>query len=275
LRKPHREAAEKVQRIIHLCREVEAKGFNPFEVDVKAELETLRSLLPFWVKPSQLRLDGEALSGLSRVVELQEEWVRVRSRLRILDPETVKAIIGELSIPKLAEAFLRAWTPTVRIEMITRERLREAASYWARLKPRSNQLEEWKPPEGGEAREAADVKSLGISLGEDFEEELQRVFRSLLEEAEKAGGEISYWDFVKEETFRETVATAYMVSFLATYGYVKLVFNPLTGEMKLKPTPETAGKPKSGSSVAIPLDKSLLGGLRVERGGKSRLRPQG
>jgi len=255
------EARDRALRIVHLCREVEAKGFNPFEVDVKEELEALRSLLPAWVKPSDLTLDGEALRSLSKVVELQDEWVRVRSKLRILDPETVKTRIAELTIPQLAEVFLKAWKPTVKIEVLTLERLKEAASYWVRLKPRSLPPEALEAPRMVEAEVSPEtVKALGLTLSGDFRRLLEETFQKLSAEAEKAGGEISYWDFVRAETFRETVLKAYMVSFLATYGYVQLTLDRLKGELKLKPTPETAGKPKGEYSVAIPLDKFMVGG---------------
>ena len=258
-RRELREAVERVKRIVHLCREVESKGFNPFEVDVKAELEALRSLLPLWGKPSELRLDGEALSSLSKVVELQDEWVRTRSRLRILDPEMVKARVLELSIPKLAEAFLHAWTPIVRVEALTAERLKEAASYWVRLKPRLRMPEIQEKREMLEARADREaVKALGIALSEDFERRLQQVFQELLEQAERSGGELSYWSFVRAESFRETVVRAYLVSFLTTYGYARLIVDQASGELRLKPTPETAGKPRGEYSVAIPLDREQV-----------------
>ena len=253
------QAEERILRIIHLCREVEAKGFNPFEVDVAGELEVLRRLLPGWVKPSELTLDGEALRGLARVVELQDEWVRARSRLRILDPETVRERVAELTIPQLAEAFLKAWRPTVRIEVLTGERLREAASYWVRLKPKSRLPE---PPalKEGEAEASGEaLKSLGLSLSEDFRGMLEETFRQLKAEAERAGGEIPYWNFVRAGSFRETVARAYLVSFLATYGYAEIVEDRLAGSLRLKPTPGRAERLGGGYSIAIPLDR---GGVR-------------
>lgn len=256
-----REAKDRALRIVHLCREVETKGFNPFEVDVKEELEALRSLLPAWVKPSDLTLDGEALRGLSRVVGLQDEWVRARSKLRILDPETVKARIAELTIPQLARIFLKAWKPTVKIEVLTPERLKEAASYWARLKPRGLLPEPSEAPRIVEAEISSEaVKALGLRLGENFRRLMEETFQELLVKVKEAEGEISYWDFVKAESFRETVLKAYMVSFLSTYGYVQLTLDKLTGELKLKPTPETAGKPRGECSIAIPLDKSAIRG---------------
>lgn len=256
-----REAKDRALRIVHLCREVETKGFNPFEVDVKEELEALRSLLPAWVKPSDLTLDGEALRGLSRVVGLQDEWVRARSKLRILDPETVKARIAELTIPQLARIFLKAWKPTVKIEVLTPERLKEAASYWARLKPRGLLPEPSEAPRIVEAEISSEaVKALGLRLGENFRRLMEETFQELLVKVKEVEGEISYWDFVKAESFRETVLKAYMVSFLSTYGYVQLTLDKLTGELKLKPTPETAGKPRGECSIAIPLDKSAIRG---------------
>lgn len=252
------EAREHVLRIIHLCGEVERKGYNPFEVDVKEELDYLRRLLPSWRKPSDLILDGEALRGLSRVVELQDEWVKERSRLRILDPETVKERIGEASIPQLASLFFKVWKPIVRLETLTRERLEEAASYWVKLKPRSFKQPKESPIPGREEASAETIRALGLSLGVDFRKLMEEVFLEFKARAERLGGEISYWDFVRAQSFRETVVRAYVVSFLATYGYVQLSQDRLTGELRLKPSLE-AGKPGEGFSLAIPIDRDVVG----------------
>jgi hypothetical protein len=247
-----RELKEKALRIIHLCRDVESKGFNPFEVDVKEEAENLRRLLDFWEKIEDLKLDGEALSSLAKVVELQEQWVKRRSRLQALDPETVKAKVSELTIPKLAEAFLRAWNPLVGLETLTVDRIKEAVQYWAQLKPLSERAEALKEFQLELPASSASIQE--VNLGEDFERRLRETLSELEEKAEKSGGEVNYWEFVKAKDFRETVLKAYVVSFLVTYGYINLRIESLEGEAWLSLSGKRV-KPLKEASIAISLEK--------------------
>lgn len=243
-------------RVISLCETVERRGINPFEVEVKEVLDSLRLLLTGWKSFEELCLDAEAINNLSKVVKLQGEWIKRRSALHGVDPETVESRVAKLKPEELAGVFLGAWHPLVRLEKLSLERLKEAFHYWKGLPPRGTRGEDFPVPSSEVSATMDDVLKM-ISEGENFNQILQDFWEELCLKAKETGGRISYWDFVKGENFAKLVARAYLTSFLLTYGYAQLEVDPLEGDITLIPNPEPAPKENIGSSVAIALDRLL------------------
>jgi hypothetical protein len=222
-------------RIIDLCKTVDQRGIDPFEVDVYELFQRLRKILPKISDWDEFYLDIEAVLGLSGVVFQQGEWVKHRSSLLYFDPLLVMWKINALSSRELAEILARSWHPIVGMECLTPAGIREAMEYWTNLPSlaeRGAKLDAVETLTGELA--LRELAKLGLVVEEGFTETLEKFWRELKRAAGEKG-EISYWDFVRARTFEETVGKAWLVSFLVSYGYATLEVKPLEDEIILRP----------------------------------------
>lgn len=239
-----KKASEELLRIIELCREVEEKGIDPFQVDVPGYLRRLREYLSGWEGLEELLRDAEALNRLSRVVKLQENWVRRRSSMLYIDPMMVELKVKTLDREELARAFIKAHRPIVALNQLTPERLKEAAEYWRRLLPLEERLAYSFP----EARETITSTSLRVSRGVEFQELVAELWGEL-----RKKGRTSYWDFVTLPSFKETAERAFLTSFLVTWGYARLELDPLSGEAYLRAHKHPVSPLKQPGCRSLPL----------------------
>lgn len=127
-------------RIISLCLSVERKSSNPFEVEVKKALETLRKYLPHWRALEDFTLDAETLNRISSIVRLQGNWIKHRSTRLFVDPLLIELKIKALEPKKLAKIFRKSWHPVVEMNRLSRRRVKEAIDYWNQLLPIDERL---------------------------------------------------------------------------------------------------------------------------------------
>jgi len=241
-----KEARRELENIIELCEEVEAGKLDPFAVPIEDLISLVRRLFPLWEEPEDLSLDARAVEAISGVIKRQSEWVKERSTRLYRDPFLIEDRLEELSPEALASIFLKTWHPIVELEQISLFSLDRAMKYWLELP----ELEERKPKE--ELAPAMPPPEEGEVEVESVEEALDSLWLELREKAR--GGSVRYWDFVRADTYAETVRRAYLTSFLITYGYAVLDVDPLEGELILKPRRRPRRRPKEkGTSVAIPI----------------------
>lgn len=246
---------EDLLRIIELCRVVEAQGVDPFEVDVKKSLLTLKKYLPGLKLIDELLLDAEALNRLASIIRLQRDWVAYRASSLYIDPLVVELKIRISSPEDMARALVKSWHPIASLGQISPKKLTDAFDYWNTLLPLSERFTT--PPEGVMLEPGEfDLEDL-VKLKAVSEEEFQSFLQSLFVELQsKVGpeGRIRYDEFVYVEDFKETVLRAYLTSFLVSEGLAYLHVNPLEDEAHLIPRvpgepPST--KPSSSKIVAI------------------------
>ncbi|MBI4344601.1 MAG: hypothetical protein HY555_03335 [Euryarchaeota archaeon] len=246
---------EELLRIIALCRAVERRGVDPFQVDVGRSIEKLRRYLPRWRLPEELLLDAEALNRIAAIVRLQGDWLKHRASALYIDPILVELKIRMLEPERLASVFFRSWHPIVALEQLSEKRLEEGLDYWNSLLPLAERLRE-EAPSGGE---------LGLLTREDLvnlrtfsEVEFKDLLKKILEElrAMAKGGKVSYREFIYRGTFAEAVERAYLTSFLVTDGYVELDVKHLEEEIFLRPLerPIPLEERTKVYSVPVPLD---------------------
>lgn len=258
---------EDLLRVVEMCRTVEVRGVNPFEVDVKASLEKLKKLLPNWRFLDELLLDAEAINGISSIIKLQSDWIKHRSSSLYIDPLFVELKIRLLDSKTMSKAFLDAWHPIVEINQVFPQRLRKAIDYWNGLPPLN---ERWKEDFTSGSTlgplEVDDLIKLKVLSLKDFDERIKRLLKELMSKL-IARDRIDYWDFIYADTFEETLERAYVVSFILTEGFVTLINDPLEERTFIVPLRETRDSSAKKRSISLPIafDYEYWRRIREER----------
>jgi hypothetical protein len=253
-RSSKKRAREELLRIIDLCESIEAKGGDPFDVNVRREFEKLREYLRMWKKPPELVLDAKTVNKLASLIKLQDRWVKYRSTGLFLDPLLVELKIRSLRSETLANALARAWHPIITLEQLTLGRLKEGLEYWRKLTPLEGRGKGLPSPEGMGEMPFEELLRLGFVSETAFNQMLNELWDELKEKA--AGGKIDYWEFIFADSYEETLRRAYLTSFLLTLGYGTLEVDPIKDERFIVPfkKPVQASQ-KQAVSVPIAMNK--------------------
>jgi hypothetical protein len=246
---------KELKEIIETCDAISERKFNPFFLDVKLGVETLRQYFPHWELFEDNCRDAHTLNRLSEVVRLQNTQLKFQSSALYADPEFVARKIERMSEKRLAEVFLQSWHPLTELEQLTNEAVSGSLDYWNLLSPIE---ERWKRREflRGKEPEAADSSTLtGLGIhGEEFGKQLTALWNELGRFHGTDRRPVEYWRFVRTASYQETVQRAYFVSFLVTYGYAKL--HTEGDQLLLIPQDQPSGKPAAGGvSFPIPIPK--------------------
>jgi hypothetical protein len=240
---------EQLLRIINFCKTIEREGTNPFDLDVKRSLETLKQYLPHWKLLADLLLDVEAIEEISKIIELQGKWIKDRSSSFFIDPLLIELKIKLLEPEKLADVFLVSWHPICSMDRITSKRLKEGIDYWNQLLPINERKRNFPIPLPQKGilslKELIDLKILSKRK---FNEVLEKIYEELKEK-----GKVDYWNFVYEEKFKESIIKAYLTSYLINEGKVGLEIDPLNGDILLSPIEEPISDGKQ-RSIPVSID---------------------
>jgi hypothetical protein len=247
---------EKLQRIIDTCKSVEDRSLDPFLVDIKGNINTVKEYFPEWKIPEDLCLDAETVHQLASVTRLQSEWVKHRSTSLYTDPFLLEDKIRRMEKVDIVKTFVKVWRPTIELEQISLRSMTEALEYWDNLLPMK---ERWKESSLGENETGTATREQLINekILRDvaFSEELETFWQELKKSTAEKGenGKIHYWNFVGAETYNETVQKAFMTSFLITYGYATLEIHPLEEEIFIVPIQKPALRTANKQQVSIPI----------------------
>lgn len=243
---------ELMERIIDLSETVKNREADPFEVEVGDFMERLDEVFRDVDSLEELNLDMQAMLGLTDIISQQEDWIKHKSSLLHFDPMLVTLKAKELDKKQLAYVLVNSWHPTVEMEAVSKPGIEEAIDYWKNLKPKSERESELDVSEiDPEEIDLDDISEFGFQSKEDFDQRIEEEWKELKEEAGE-DRQISYWDWVDADSFRDTIKNAWLTSFLVSYGYAMLEINPLEEEIVLeareeKKTPEE----QTGTSVPI------------------------
>ncbi len=255
--KKKKQGGEHLQRVIDLCKSIEEKGVDPFNVDVDDIIAVIQRYFPEWQLPEELCLDAEAIQHLASIVKLQGDWVKHRSTSLYTDPFLLEEKIRRLGKEELVTLFLETWHPIIELEQISLHSLDEAAKYWQNLLPIN---ERWPKTGSLEMETGATTREelvrLRILAEKPFFEELE-VFWEELRQKVGGKGKIRYWDFIGADTYSETIKRAYMASFLITYGYATLEVRPLEEERFIKPFEKPRSMLGKKQTISIPISISF------------------
>lgn len=246
---------ERLQSIIEMCKSVEERSLDPFQIDADEILDIIRKYFPEWKLPEDLCLDAETIHRLASIINLQSEWVKHRSTSLYTDPFLLEDKLMKIGKRDIVNIFLKTWHPIVELEQMTLHSLAKAIEYWENLLPLNERWGDF-PPEQNGASQATREELIrqGILGDKIFSRELEKFWQRLKKEVEEKGkeGKIRYWNFIGAETYEETVQKAFMASFLITYGYATLEIHPLEEEIFIKPC-EGISKNREKQLISIPL----------------------
>lgn len=225
----HRVAAVKreVEKLIATCRLTVKRGVDPFQVDVKGSLATLRNFIESASSLDDIRLDGEALYSLSMIVESQDRWIKFRSSRLFVDPIFIESRVKAVSSKMLARILVSCWTPTASIDTLTLPMLDLAIDYWNKLKPLKGR---WGRFSRGSTEYLSfspdEASKLGLIYDKGFDKllsDIEDYVKHLLSVKDR----VEYSEVIGG-SWVETVSKAYLISFLVSSGRLGLVYDPST-----------------------------------------------
>ena len=237
---------EELEKIIKICESVEKRGLDPFTVNVKELLSTLRKALEENQELDHYVLDAETMYKIAAIIALQHKWLRDSAQALFVDAQLIGTKLLAADKKSIVRAFLKAWRPIISLEQVTFQRLKQGIDYFLGLPPRSGErVWGWKISD----REVELLKAK-LAAEEDVDEKIRMLHQELLREYESRG-EIDYWDFIRRGDFEESFERAYLLSFLITEGFVDVKRNPLKNEIKLIPRREKAERKRPSSLVIV------------------------
>ena len=248
-------------RQINFCKTIQKESTDPFDLDVKKFLETLKQYLKKWKHLDDLLLDAEAISELAKIIELQGKWIRDRSSSFYIDPVLMELKLKMLEPVQLANAFFESWHPIISLDRITPTRLKEGLNYWNALLPFSERREEF-PVASTPETFTFDIKDL-IDLNILSTTEFEDSIKAILKDLEERGG-IEYHDFIYEDEFENSIKKAYLTSYLVSEGKAELDINPLEDEVFISPSKVNANA-NTGDVRSIPISLSYEDWLKWKR----------
>ncbi|MEM2740451.1 MAG: hypothetical protein QXQ29_06600, partial [Candidatus Bathyarchaeia archaeon] len=198
-------AKREVEKLIAQCRLTVKRGADPFQVDVKESLGTLRSFIESASSLDDIRLDGEALYGLSTIVESQDKWIQFRSSRLFVDPLFVESRVKDASSKTLARILVSCWTPTASIDTLTQPALDLAIDYWNRLKPLKGRWGKFSRSSTEYLSLSFDEASrLGLLYDKEFDELLSGI-EGYVKQLLSVKGRVEYSEIISGGSWVETV----------------------------------------------------------------------
>lgn len=262
---------EQIMRIIDLCKAVEKEGFDPFNVDVKSSLRTLKKYLPQWKELDELLLDMEAIRRIAGLIRLQGEWIKHRVSTLYVDPLLVELKLKILSEEKLASIFLQSLHPIVSLNQISPAKVKQALDYWNSLLPLKERMIALLGDTSIEPGSLSfdELIRLEVLSEEEFNDNLQKLWSELLEKrSQYTEGKILYWEFIASDSYEGSVRRAYLTSFLVSEGYAAMEVDPLKETIYVVPNEEQKLPPKNAlpRSIAVTFDNESWQKILESRG---------
>ncbi|MCC6013832.1 MAG: hypothetical protein LM593_05645 [Candidatus Verstraetearchaeota archaeon] len=170
-------------------------------------------------------MDSEAIKELSFILELQNDWIKRKALGLFIDPFIIDSKIRILGKKELASIFLSSWHPIVSIEQLTTKKLLNALDYWKVLIPLSQRKKELELAKELKEKtiKISELINLKILSDRKFNDEISKI----KEELKNLKEPIDYWDFIIRDSYEETILRAYLLSFIISEGFARLIINPL------------------------------------------------
>ena len=212
----------------------------------------LRERLPDLKFLDELLVDSEAILELSRIIKLQDQFLKQRASALYIDPLLIQLKLKLLPKEALSEAFVKSWHPVAQVDQLSPRGLEKAFVYWRELVPISERFKDQFGSYGVAPGvvEYSDLVSLGVFTKEQFESSLAQLHEELMHKSN--GDWVDYRDFIGDESYESKVRRAYLLAFLISEGRALQKTQTLSGNIWTMAIAERVkGLPKS---VAISIN---------------------
>lgn len=243
---------EELIGLIQLCENIEKQGIDPFSVNVRELLQRLRSLLNRAKHLEEIVLDAETIYRIALLIAFQSKWLKQRASTLFIDHQLVSLKLAIATPRELATAFLKGWTPIVRLEQVNPYMLKIGMEHFLALPTLAPGKYELPGKEEAYLTEFERLVKEGI-IDKTWFEDMTKLLYVELEEAASEEGYADYWNFIIAESFEETVDRAYILSFLVSSGLVDMEVDPVTAGTTLRPL-KSSKERKSIFSLVTTID---------------------
>lgn len=211
--------SEIYDRIKSLSKMVLEGHLDPLDIDISTFVDLLSKVN---VKRLPIELfieDVEALNGLSLILKYQKEAViRYLEGLK-LDELLVKTAILSLDIDGLSEIIRKIYRPSADISTIDNDFIMESLIYFKNIRRLERDFID-RPIE---------IDSVDIPIEEDIRRHMDIFYKRLLKVA--GNGWIKYKDILIDKP----ILNSYLISLLASEGYLIIRIDRISGEIYVKP----------------------------------------
>jgi hypothetical protein len=211
------------ERVESLPDDLKQQGGDPFAVEVKPILRRLKQGLKD-LDRKELLADAKAVNAVSKIVELQDEWLSFQLTTFQVDPGLLASKIAELGVSAIADAIGGSHHPPAAVRLIPTPRLLEAADYWVQLYgwgslPRLGPL--------ASAEDGSQYESLRMDR-----QELEGMIRSTFASVTRrlAEGPLSFKEFLGDFRGAERLRAAYSLAYLCMRGAFSLRYDPSSSD---------------------------------------------
>ncbi len=235
-----KEVKEVYGRIKHLSKMVVNGEVDPLDIDITTLVKLISQVDVDRLPINLFMEDVDALNGLSIVLYHQKEYIKRYLEGLKLDEMLVKTAILTLSLEELASILNRIYRPPAEVSNIDNDFIYEFLLYFKNLRRLEHEFSD-KPIQ---------LDHVEYPIEEDVRKEMERLWRHLLSKYRDKW--VEYYEVVKENP----VFTSYLISLLASEGYILLVKDRISGKVMIKPMPN---KIEFRNPVSIPVVVNLYG----------------
>uniref|UniRef100_A0A7C5Y942 Uncharacterized protein n=1 Tax=Caldiarchaeum subterraneum TaxID=311458 RepID=A0A7C5Y942_CALS0 len=241
-----RVAKEELERLIGLCETIVKTGTDPYNIDVKALLSKLRSILEKARNTEILVLDAETLYRVALIVALQHRWLKDRAASLFVDSQIIGLKILSADKKQLAAALVGSWRPIVSSEQLTVYMFAKGLEHFHSLPTK-----QIRTSTAAELLELPEFKGLPneFQQREVVDENIRNIHREMLAMS-RDSGKIDYVAFISKDGPEKIFERAYLTAFVVSEGYAEISKNPITGEIVIIPYVRKRNR-KEVSSLAI------------------------
>ncbi|HIE36983.1 TPA: hypothetical protein EYP83_02345 [Candidatus Geothermarchaeota archaeon] len=227
-------------RIKSLSKMVLEGSLDPLDIDISMFIDLLSKVDVDRLPIELFMEDVEALNGLSQILKYQKEAIiRYLEGLK-LDELIVKTAILSLDIDGLSEIVRRIYRPSADISTIDNDFIVKSLLYFKNIRRLKREFTD----------RLVEIDSIDIPIEEDIRKHMDILYKRLLETSKDE------WVNYKDILLDKPILNSYLISLLASEGYLIIRVDRISGEVYVKPLSK---KVNIVNPVSIPIVVDIYG----------------
>lgn len=227
-------------RIKSLSKMVLEGSLDPLDIDISMFIDLLSKVDVNRLPIELFMEDVEALNGLSQILKYQKEAIiRYLEGLK-LDELIVKTAILSLDIDGLSEIVRRIYRPSADISTIDNDFIVKSLLYFKNIRRLKREFTD----------RLVEIDSIDLPIEEDIRKHMDILYKRLLETSKDE------WVNYKDILLDKPILNSYLISLLASEGYLIIRVDRISGEVYVKPLSK---KVNIVNPVSIPIVVDIYG----------------